>query len=371
MRGRNSVWVSVLGGGLCLAVGAAIGSAWPALARRPLPAAVDAAAAMLPSFANVVERIGGGVVTVHGIHAEAAAGSPANGGERANPLPWREPAMRSGSGFVVDARGLVLTCRHVVADAEQIAILLPGRRSLLAELVGEDPAADLALLRIAAPPADLQALVFADDGELRVGDWIVALGSPLGYAHSVTAGIVSFVGRHLLSDYGVTTDFLQISAPMNPGSSGCPVVDLRGRVVGLTTRAPEHAQGISFAVPSRTLRWAVDAMRRQADGRVRRGYLGIEFTTFARLDDDTPGGAGAVIVHVVKDAPADRAGVQPGDVITAVGGRPVVDANALHEHIACAQPGTSVALRVRRGVDEMPAVVAVLGEVGARRDTPN
>ena len=273
--------------------------------------------------------------------------------------------MRNGSGFVVHERGLVVTSRHVVMSAIGIDVVLPKHGAVRAELVGEDPAADLALLRLAEVPAGLHALPIGDSHELRAGDWIVAVGNPFGFAQTVTAGVVSFVGRHLPhSDLGVTNDYLQFSAPVNPGSSGGPVLDLAGRVVGVTTQAALAAQGISFAVPSATLQWALEAMEKQPDGRVRRGYLGIEFASRAGTDDTGAPCEGAVIVRVAAGEPAERAGLRRGDVVLRIDGERIADAQGLHENIVRRDPGTRIALALLRDGQIHDPIEAVRGEGG-------
>ncbi|MGB3966399.1 MAG: trypsin-like peptidase domain-containing protein, partial [Planctomycetota bacterium] len=232
MVARNSPWVCVLFGGACVAAGFALATRWPAqprngVAARPVPDPRTRSA--VPSFADAVERTAPAVVTVRAICGTlddlAATGLTAALADG----PARE---RKGSGLLVPPNGLALTCRHLVADAEAIAVHVPGHRAFAATVVGEDRGADLALLRLEDPPADLPTLPMAMADDLRAGDWIVAVGSPLGLAQTVTAGVVSFVGRHLPhSDFAATSDFLQISAPVNPGNSGCPVVDVDGRVV--------------------------------------------------------------------------------------------------------------------------------------------
>ncbi len=375
---RNSVWVSGLGALACVAVGAALGMAWPG--RKTTDVWTDAPplrhAGVLPSFADVVQRVGPGVVTVRALRGEpkpAEANVPlagaAHGQGELRGVNASGPGLRSGSGFVVASRGLVVTSRHVVVGAFDIEVIVPGREPFRAEVVGEDQATDLALLRLSPEPLDLVALPLANGNDLQAGDWIVAVGNPFGYAQTVTAGIVSFVGRHLLhSDFGVTNDFLQISAPVNPGSSGCPVVDLHGRVVGVTTQAPADAQGISFAVPGRTVKWTLAQMQRMPDGRVRRGYLGIEFASRAGVDGRGQRATGAVVTQVMEGQPAHRAGMRAGDIVVGVDGEPVADAQGLHERIVSSLPGTQVTLQVLRLGDEGEprAVVATLGEVGAR-----
>lgn len=389
----------VLFGGACLAVGAALGTLWStrvATAVGAVPdrvarvaAAADAgagaeapptSAAALPSFADVVAAVRPGVVAVRttaravdaGATVEAPSAAAADGSSSSSAAAEPRLRRRSGSGFVVAADGLVVTCRHVVAGADHIEVVVPGHGELSAELVGEDYATDLALLRLLSPPPGLAALRLDDDGSLRAGDWIVVLGNPLGFAQTVSAGIVSFVGRHLPhSDCRVTNDFLQVSAAVHVGSSGGPVVDLRGRVVGVTTQAPVDAEGIAFAVPSATLRWSIEAMQQAPLGRVRRGYLGIEFTTSLWRRDGAPTTpSGVVIVDVVEGQPGHRAGLRRGDVVFGIGGQPIRDAKALHERIVCSHPGDQLALQLLRDGQVHDPIVATLGEVGPRRSDP-
>jgi serine protease Do len=385
MVARNSPWVSVLAGLGCVALGTLLGVVWSGRQAAPIfvPAAPPAAQPAPPSFADVAQRVADSVVTVRALRSDetTAAGPRAHtGDERAveevaqPPTQGSRAGIRRGSGFVCSPRGLVLTSRHVVAGALDIDVVLADGKALHAEVVGEDAAADLALLRLADPPADLRAVPIAAGDELRAGDWIVAVGNPFGYAQTVTAGVVSFVGRHLQhSDFKVTNDFLQISAPVNPGSSGCPVFDLQGRVVGVTTQALADAQGISFAVPGHTVAWALAEMLRSPDGRVRRGYLGIEFATCTGNASGTLPRRGAIITQVVEGQPAHRAGVRAGDVVVRVDDVPVPDAKTLHERIVCSRPGTALALHVLRGgqPDAEDSIVAVLGEVGHTNGTPN
>ncbi|MBL8752238.1 MAG: trypsin-like peptidase domain-containing protein [Planctomycetes bacterium] len=362
MVDRNSLRVSLLGGASCLVVGLGLGLAWPRAAREqpwqdppPAPALASGRSESegLPSFAPVVRAIGPGVVTVQALRL-AKTTQP-------------RPRERSGSGFVVQAKGLVLTSRHVVVDADDVEVIVPGHGPFVAEIVGEDRATDLALLRLVDAPDDLVALPLADGNDLQAGDWIVTVGNPLGLAQTVTAGIVSFVGRHLMhSDCAFTNDFLQISAPVNPGNSGCPVVDQRGRVVGVTTQAPVEAQGISFAVPGHSVKWALSQMQSCADGRVRRGFLGIQFASVRGVDDSGNGLDGAVVTQVLDGQPAQRAGLLSGDIVLGVNGVPVRDAQSLHECIVRTPPGTQVALQVLRQGSLADPIVAVLGEADVR-----
>lgn len=371
-RGTCQLLTLVSVGVAGLAVGVLLARFWPAATGTAIYRSAtgdERGAANVPSsFADVVERASAGIVSVQARLRPGAIAEPSPAHGAGRPVYAPEPDMRNGSGFVVHEDGLVVTSRHVVTSALSIQVLLAQHGAVRAELVGEDPATDLALLRLVDPPSELAPLAIGDSRELRAGDWIVAVGNPFGFAQTVTAGVVSFVGRHLPhSDFGVTNDFLQFSAPVNPGSSGGPVLDLAGRVVGVTTQAASEAQGISFAVPSHTLQWALEAMERHEDGRVRRGYLGIEFASRAGTDDVGLPVPGALIVRVAAGEAADRAGLRRGDVVLRVDGHGIADAQELHEQIVCRAPGTRIQLALLRDGEIHDPIEAVLGEVGSPR----
>ncbi len=344
------------------------------------------------SFADVVAQVSKGVVTVRcnatpaqdatagsparetvaGVRDQDASGAlPAIGRTWTEPVFQAAPGQRTGSGFVVDAKGLVVTSRHLVIGSRDMQVQVPERGSFRAEVVGEDAATDLALVRLVSAPDDLVALPLGPSEELRAGDWIVAVGNPFGFTQTVTAGVVSYVGRHLHTDLGVTSDFLQFSAPVNPGSSGCPLFDGAGRVVGVTTQAATAAQGISFAVPSRSLKWALDAMARATDGKVRRGFLGIEFASRSRPADEAC--PGAIITRVAVGEPAERAGLRRGDVVLSVDGEVIADASSLHDRILQGRPGARIRLQLLRDGRVTGPIEAELGEVGSlqRLNHPN
>jgi serine protease Do len=369
-RARRTLGL-VLVGTAALAAGIAFGRCWPRADRTLWTAPPATAPAAVPSFADIVDKIGAGVVTIRArmpLESEAAAAvlaGPAGDGPKNDAVFAAEPGFRTGSGFVVNSSGLVVTSRHVVLGALSIDVIVPVSGRCRAEVVGEDKHTDLALLRLAEPPPGLQALVVGSSENLRAGDWILAVGNPFGFSQTVTAGVVSFVGRHLAhTDFGVTNDFLQISAPVNPGSSGCPVVNLQGEVVGVTTQAATAAQGISFAVPSRSLKWALEAMERRPDGRVRRGYLGIEFASRSGVDAKGAPCEGAVIVRVAEGEPAHKAGLRRGDIVLKVDGHAIPDAQVLHERIVRGDPGSRIAVELLRDGRVHDPIVAVLGEVG-------
>ncbi|MFK7739259.1 MAG: S1C family serine protease [Planctomycetota bacterium] len=421
----------LLAGVGCVAIGSMLGSRFRAEPEALWREGVGTASGhrqanvevRLPSFRELVARVGDSVCSVRAVLAAqdpvASAGTPSTGtssvGTSSAGTPERELAdrpagqspesaagtgtiagmaggdpggsfgrlgrsrgMRNGSGFVLHERGLVLTSRHVVVGSDRIEVLLPTFGLGTADLIGQDEATDLALLRLRNPPKGLKPLSLGDSNELSAGDWIVAVGNPLGFSRTVTAGLVSFVGRHLRhNDLGVSRDFLQISAPINPGSSGGPVFDVYGNVVGVANQFASEAQGISFAVPSRAVKWALEAMRRQPDGRVRRGYLGIEF---AARSDRTESGErrhGAQILDVRKGDPGELAGLRRGDIVLGVNGRPIRDAKDLHQRIVCSDPGSSIAFQLLRDDRPVQPVIAILGEIGRHAqtiqsvDTPN
>lgn len=369
------VLVGLVLGGLSLGAGILIGRAFPGAGDRhvwsdaagaPPPASHEVpAAGRAPllgapaSFADVIEQVGPGVVSVQAMVpiGEVADDLVADGGER------RSHGVRSGSGFVVHRDGLIVTARHVTLRASRIVVDLPRLGPYDAELVGEDHVTDLAVLRLLNPPAQLPVLPLGRSQDLRAGDWIVAVGTPFGFTQTVTAGVVSFVGRHLQrDDVRVSSDFLQFSAPVNPGNSGGPVFDLDGRVVGVTTQAADAAQGISFAIPSRTLKWVLDAMDRSADGRVHRGHLGIAFDSRRGIDDYGAPLEGAKVHRVVEGEAASAAGVQPGDVVLWFGDQKVTGSADLYDRITRTAPGTPVRLVLLRNDRVLEPIEVVLGD---------
>ena len=353
-------------GVICVLLGLGVGLWWPPVTTASVwsagPPAVTPIATPVAGFADIVASARPSIVSVRARVVGRSATLPVDAAATVD----GESAVRNGSGFVVHADGLVVTSRHLVADAESIEVLVPHHGRLAAVLVGEDVAVDLALLRLEGAPSGLPTLPLGDSEDLRAGDWIVAVGNPYGFSQTVTAGVVSFVGRHLRhGDLAVTSDFVQISAPVNPGSSGGPVLGLDGRVVGVTTKAAVAAQGISFAVPSRTLKWTLDAMNRSVDGQVRRGYLGVELATWNAPGDAVAPRAGAVLVGVVDDGPAATAGLRRGDVVLTVDGFDVADAETLHERIVNGAPGSRLVMRILRDDHIHASITATLSEMAA------
>lgn len=286
--------------------------------------------------------------------------------------PGREQLFDSGngSGVVVSADGLILTNNHVIEDAEALEVQLTDGRVYDAQILGADPATDIAVLRIDA--SDLRPARLGNSDELRVGDWVLALGSPFGLSNTVTAGIVSAKGRdgvfarnRQASQRGGVQyeEFIQTDAAINPGNSGGPLVNLEGEVVGINTAIFSRTGGnigLSFAVPTaiaeRVMRSIVE------DGRVARGWLGVTLEDLTRDDEAFMGvGRGVIVTSVLPDSPADLAGVREGDVILSADGRPAETSQQLINTIALTGPERAVELVVFRDGEEN-ITMAVLGD---------
>jgi S1-C subfamily serine protease len=253
-------------------------------------------------------------------------------------------SMGAGSGFVFTPDGAVLTNSHVVRGADAVEAILPDGTSRTADPVGDDPETDLAVLRIGpAPHAEL-----GDSSALRVGQLVLAVGNPFGFQHSVTAGVVSALGRSLRSGTGRRIDgVIQTDAPLNPGNSGGPLVDSAGRVVGVNTAIIFPAQGICFAIPSDTARFVAGALLR--DGRVRRARIGIA------AEDVRP--RGVLILEVEPGGPADRAGLRRGDLLVGLDGEAIRSLDDLHRLLTAERVGRDATARAMRRGRSLTATV--------------
>jgi S1-C subfamily serine protease len=261
----------------------------------------------------------------------------------------------NGSGFIITPDGFILTNSHVVHSANSITVNLPDGREYPAQLTGDDPDTDLAVIRIDAP--QLTHVRLANSESLRVGQLVTAIGNPLGFQASVTAGVISALGRSMHAQSGRLIDnIIQTDAALNPGNSGGPLVSSTGEVVGVNTAMIRPAQGICFAIASNTAKLVAGWLIR--DGRIRRGYIGVagqnvpihrRIVRFYGLPLET----GVLVVSVEKKSPAERAGLREGDLIVAFNGQPVGSVHDLHKVLVGEQIGVSARLIVIRHTEKL------------------
>src|SRR6202048_2904317 len=261
----------------------------------------------------------------------------------------------SGSGFVIAPNGFILTNSHVVHAANQIAVSLPDGREYLAQLVGDDPDTDLAVIRIDAP--HLAHVRLANSENLRVGQVVIAIGNPLGFQASVTAGVISALGRSMHAQSGRLIDnIIQTDAALNPGNSGGPLLNSAGEVIGVNTAMIRPAQGICFALASNTAklvaRWAI------RDGQIRRSYIGVagqnvplhrRIVRFYNLPLET----GVLVVSVEKNSPAERAGLREGDLMIAFNDHAIGSVHDLHKMLVGEQIGVTAKLLIIRHTNKL------------------
>ncbi|UTH30277.1 DegQ family serine endoprotease [Ectopseudomonas hydrolytica] len=265
-----------------------------------------------------------------------------------NPGGRQREAQSLGSGFIISADGYVLTNNHVVADADEIIVRLSDRSELEAKLIGADPRSDVALLKVEGK--GLPTVRLGKSDELKVGEWVLAIGSPFGFDHSVTAGIVSAKGRNLPSDSYVP--FIQTDVAINPGNSGGPLFNLKGEVVGINSQIFTRSggfMGLSFAIPMEVALQVSEQLK--ADGKVTRGWLGVVIQEVNKdlaesFGLDRP--AGALVAQVLEDGPADKGGLQVGDVILSLNGRPIVMSADLPHLVGGLKPGEKAEMDVVR-----------------------
>jgi S1-C subfamily serine protease len=268
-----------------------------------------------------------------------------------------EAGRSRGSGFIFTPDGLLLTNSHVVAAARPLTVSLADGRTFGAEVIGDDPETDLAVLRLGVhvgDPAPLPWATLGDSRGVRVGQVAIAIGSPFGFQHSVTSGIVSALGRSLRSRTGrLMDDILQSDAALNPGNSGGPLVTTRGEVIGVNTAMIQSAQGLSFSIASNTARFVAAQLIR--DGAVHRSYIGVAGQTvvvpraLARAHG-IAAGAGILAATIEASSPAEAAGLKEGDIILAFAGTPVAGVDDLHRLLTDERTGIAAPLVIlRRG----------------------
>jgi S1-C subfamily serine protease len=277
-------------------------------------------------------------------------GTPTPGGQR-TPSGSPEPGYAgSGSGFVITSDGFILTNSHVAHGADALRVTLGDGRQMTAQLVGDDPETDLAVLRVDAP--ELVSARLGDSRTLRVGQLVVAIGNPFGFQTTVTAGVVSALGRSLRADGGQLIDnLIQTDAALNPGNSGGPLVTSHGDVIGVNTAIIAPAQGLCFAIAISTAIYVAGRLIR--DGHITRGRIGVagQTTTIRRRVVryfDLPLETGVLVAGVEPGSPARRAGLLPGDLIVALDGEPLPDVDTLHRTLTEATIGRPITLKVVR-----------------------
>jgi serine protease DegQ len=265
-------------------------------------------------------------------------------------------ASSLGSGVIVSASGYVLTNHHVVEAADEIEVTLADGKKLLAKVVGNDPDTDLAVLRVDAD--SLPAITFGSSEGLRVGDVVLAIGSPFGFSQTVTSGIVSALGR---TGLGINTfeNFIQTDAAINPGNSGGALIDTSGNLVGINTAIYSRSGGslgIGFAIPASSAKQIMEQII--ATGSVTRGWIGVEAQEIASDSDVSPAN-GVLIAGVLAGGPAEKAGLKPGDILVSIEGKPVKDPNSMLNLVAALVPGKPASIKLRRANKDIDVQVAV------------
>ena len=314
-------------------------------------AALDAYSQAVTSAA---EKVGPAVVSVDVHHRTARRGGRGGGGRASSEVPGH------GSGFVFTPDGFILTNSHVVHDATRIDAAFGDGMRLRAELVGDDPDTDLAVVR--TDPHSLAVAELGDSGRLRVGQLVVAIGNPLGFESTVTAGVVSALGRSFRSVTGrLIDDVIQTDAALNPGNSGGPLVDAHGRVIGVNTAVILPAQGICFAVGINTAKFVAGQLIRH--GRIRRGRIGVAgqnvpLLRLARRAHGLDAKSGVLVTGVEPNSPAAQAGIKAGDIIVRFDGQAVAGIDDLHRLLSAERIGNPTVAVVLRGAERLELRIA-------------
>ena len=342
-----------------------------AAASRVAPARIGSsgpAMASLVNFADVVERLNPAVVNIdtttrgNGKRPRVRGARPLDPPDQfdgpfdfGTPRDRDSPRRGAGSGFIIDADGSILTNHHVVDHAERITVKLSDGRTLRARLIGSDPDTDIALIKVDGQTG-LPVAPLGDSSALRMGEWVCAIGNPLGYEHTVTVGVVSFLGRKL---FDMSLDnYIQTDAAINFGNSGGPLINSRGEVIGINAAISSRASSIGFAVPINGASSVLPQLRQF--GRVSRGYMGVglrdvdaDLERSLKLTVDH----GALVQDITAGSPADRAGVRPYDVITSLDDRLIANDDQLIREIASRAPGSAARLRLSRDGHDQTLVV--------------
>ena len=280
------------------------------------------------------------------------------------PLDQKQEGV--GSGFVINQEGFILTNNHVIEDAEQIKVKLADGKEYSAKVVGRDPKTDLALVKIDGVK-DLHPLPLGNSGDLEVGSWVVAIGSPFGLEQTVTQGIVSGKGRVIGS--GPYDDFIQTDASINPGNSGGPLINMKGEVIGINTAINPSGQGIGFAIPIDMAKSIIPQLEQK--GSVTRGWLGVGIQPMTPALEKSFGlkdKEGALVADVFKGGPAERAGIERGDVITQYDGKNIAESRDLSRMVASTPVGKMVNVKLMREGKAIERTVRV-GEMEKKAET--
>ncbi len=336
---------------LALAVGLVLGACFGGLPERE-PSGGGGGASVPPavaqgapaSFRGLVDRVIPSVVNID-VTRRVRPQVP-RGFDRFFETPPSQEQQGVGSGFIIDPNGLIITNYHVIQGRAELSVTLHDGKTYTGKVIGTDPLTDLALVKIDAK--GLKPLTLGNSDQMHPGDWVVALGSPLGLQETVTAGIISSVNREVA--IAERTNYLQTDAAINPGNSGGPLVNMAGQAVGVNTAIARGAQGIGFAIPVNTLSQVLPDLREK--GRVERAWLGV---AVAEINPQIAGeirgaktGQGLVVLEVVNGSPAARAGVQPEDVLLSVDGKALSEPRDLILYLNTKKPGQKVRLRVLR-----------------------
>lgn len=346
-----------------------------------------ATATSLPDFTNVVERVAPAVVNIstsqkakarspgrqspHGNRPEIPEGAPYEDffrrffGEEGPPEDFDSKSL--GSGFIISADGYLLTNNHVIRDADEIVVRLSDRREFVAKVIGSDERSDVALLKIEAK--DVPFVKIGDSAKVKVGEWVIAIGSPFEFDHTVTAGIISALGRNLPSENYVP--FIQTDVAINPGNSGGPLINMSGEVIGVNAQIFSRTggfMGLSFTIPIALAMDVVDQLRTK--GRVSRGWLGVFIQDVTRelaesFGMDKP--EGALVSRVMADSPAAKSGFKEGDVIVEFDGKSVVSSSSLPPIVGVTEIGKKVPVLVLRDGKKVK-METVVGELPADED---
>ncbi len=312
---------------------------------------------------QLVKVTNSAIPTVVSISAEKKTGSPREKRQMPMPFPLPKEAKAVGSGVIIDKRGYIVTNNHVVKNTKSITITLFDKRTFPCELVGSDPATDIAVIKIISDvPQDLPVAQMADSDALKVGEIAIAIGNPFGFGHTVTMGIISATGREGfgLADYEY---FIQTDAAINPGNSGGALININGKLIGINTAIFSRNggyMGIGFAIPSNMVKQVVDELIQK--GKVTRGWLGVyiqNITPEIAKNFKFEGKKGVLVADIMKDSPARKAKIEIGDIIISVNGAEVSDINQLRRYVAALKPGTSAKVKIFRAGKEVELDVMI------------